>query len=55
MSEPFGYDDEMMREEEACFGCGDGDKVPAVLPDGYWRCPVCDAEWHEHDEASLPR
>jgi len=31
---------------EPCLGCGDGDKVPAK---GYWKCPVCDAEWADDD------
>ena len=33
-------------EREPCPGSGDGDKVPAK---GYWRCPVCDAEWHDEE------
>ncbi len=33
-------------KDEPCRGCGDGDKVPAS---GYWRCPVCDAEWSGED------
>ena len=33
--------------DEPCPGCGDGDKVPHS---GYWRCPVCDAEWPGEDE-----
>lgn len=32
------------QEPEPCEGCGDGDKVPAT---GYWKCPVCDAEWED--------
>jgi tRNA(Ile2) C34 agmatinyltransferase TiaS len=35
------------KDEGPCPGCGDGDKVPAK---GDWRCPVCDAEWHDEDE-----
>jgi len=35
-------------DPEPCYGCGDGDKVPAGAD--YWRCPVCDAEWYD-DEA----
>lgn len=34
-------------DEEICRGCGDGDKVPA---EGYWRCPVCDAEWWDEED-----
>lgn len=37
-------DDEM---DEPCEYCGEGDPVPAT---GYWRCPVCDAEWNQDDE-----
>lgn len=33
--------------EERCDYCGDGDPVPPV---GYWRCPVCDAEWHNDED-----
>lgn len=33
--------------DDICPGCGDGDKVPAK---GYWRCPVCDAEWFDEEE-----
>lgn len=29
---------------DPCPGCGDGDIVPET---GYFRCPVCDAEWDE--------
>jgi hypothetical protein len=29
-----------------CPGCQGGDKAPAW---GYWRCPVCDAEWEDED------
>ena len=36
---------------EPCPGCGDGDKVPTT---GYWRCPVCDAEWHDDDDNEYP-
>lgn len=32
---------------EPCHECGDGDKVPAI---GYWRCPACDAEWHDDED-----
>ncbi len=28
-------------EPEYCMGC---EKAP---PNGYWKCPVCDAEWHD--------
>lgn len=38
-----------VEHEEPCEGCGDGDKVPAK---GYFRCPVCDAEWPDEDEDS---
>lgn len=41
-------------DREPCRGCGDGDKVPAILPEGYWRCPVCDAEWYDEDEPLTP-
>ncbi len=36
--------------DERCDHCGEGDPVPAK---GYWKCPVCDAEWNvdEDDEA----
>ena len=33
---------ESIEADPECEGCGGGDKVPAF---GYWRCPVCDAEW----------
>jgi len=36
-------------DEEICSGCGDGDRVPAK---GYWRCPICDAEWTDGEEAN---
>ena len=36
-----------MDEEDICEYCGDGDPVPAK---GYWRCPVCDAEWPDEEE-----
>lgn len=32
---------------EPCEHCGDGDPVPAK---GYWRCPVCDAEWNTNED-----
>lgn len=35
-------------EDEPCSTCGEGDKVPAK---GYWRCPECDAEWFEEEDA----
>lgn len=31
--------------DDPCEGCGDGDKVPAR---GYWKCPICDAEWQDN-------
>lgn len=34
--------------DEPCPGC---DKVPAK---GYWRCPVCDAEWPDDDDDDEP-
>lgn len=44
-------DDEDDEDREPCPECGDGDKVPAK---GYWRCPVCDAEWlGDEDEEPL--
>ena len=35
-----------------CPGCRGGDKVPAHEP--VWRCPVCDAEWHDYDADEAP-
>lgn len=37
-------------EEEYCEGCGDGDFVPQF---GYFRCPVCDAEWDDPEVAKF--
>lgn len=31
-------------EDDGCDYCAD--HVPT---EGYWRCPVCDAEWYEDD------
>jgi len=38
-------------DEDLCPNCGDGDAVP---DQGYWRCPVCDAEWNQDDEDDAP-
>ena len=40
-----------VEQYDPCEGCGDGDKVPAS---GYFRCPVCDAEWSDDGDDSLP-
>lgn len=34
-------------EADRCSYCADGDPVPAK---GYWRCPECDAEWHDDED-----
>lgn len=46
-----GPDDPVFLDDDACEHCGDGDPV---LAKGYWRCPVCDAEWNQDDEDEEP-
>lgn len=43
-AEPYDPD---LPEDDRCGHCGEGDPVPAK---GYWRCPVCDAEWNQDEE-----
>ncbi len=49
MSDPNELEKFEAENEEPCEHCGEGDPVPAK---GYWRCPVCDAEWNDKDEDS---